>query len=232
MKLAQNQIQQLYTFTRQHYVEYYDLQTELVDHLSNGIEEQWQENATLSFKEALQKEFKKFGVFGFMNVIEQHQKSMNKRYWKILVRFVKEWFKLPKLIITLMIFILFFLLLQIKNASYMLMGGFLLIAVFDLYKQHKKRRINKQKKDKKEKVFLLEAMIGGTRNGFSAITWINLYNLVHLTKIDFSNLHIYWLFLIAAIATLLCIAFYVTAYVIPQKAEELLTETYPEYKLV
>ncbi len=69
MKLSKEQIQKLYTFTHQHYVEYYDLQTELVDHLANAIEEQWQENPKLSFDEALQIEFKKFGVFGFMDVV-------------------------------------------------------------------------------------------------------------------------------------------------------------------
>ena len=38
MKLTEEQIQQLYKFTRQHYVEHYDVQTELVDHLANDIE--------------------------------------------------------------------------------------------------------------------------------------------------------------------------------------------------
>jgi hypothetical protein len=55
------QIDHLFTFTRQHYVEWYDLQSELVDHLANAIETQWQENPKLSFNEALNKEFK-FGV--------------------------------------------------------------------------------------------------------------------------------------------------------------------------
>ena len=41
MKLTKEQIQQLYKFTRQHYVEYYDVQTELVDHLANDIEQIW-----------------------------------------------------------------------------------------------------------------------------------------------------------------------------------------------
>jgi len=40
-KLTTEQINKLYTFTKKHYVDYYDLQTELVDHLSNGIEAQW-----------------------------------------------------------------------------------------------------------------------------------------------------------------------------------------------
>jgi hypothetical protein len=33
---------------------------------------QWQENPKLSFNEALNKEFK-FGVFGFMDVVEKRQ---------------------------------------------------------------------------------------------------------------------------------------------------------------
>ena len=64
LKLTSEQIERLYLFTRQHYVEWYDLQTELVDHMANAIEAQWQEHPKLSFEEALQKEFKKFGVFG------------------------------------------------------------------------------------------------------------------------------------------------------------------------
>ncbi|WP_320240732.1 hypothetical protein [Tenacibaculum sp. 1B UA] len=39
MKLTDQHIEQLYKFTRQHYVEHYDVQTELVDHLANDIEQ-------------------------------------------------------------------------------------------------------------------------------------------------------------------------------------------------
>ena len=38
MKLNEQNIDNLYKFTRQHYVEHYDVQTELVDHLANDIE--------------------------------------------------------------------------------------------------------------------------------------------------------------------------------------------------
>ena len=71
MKLSKEQIDRLYQFTSQHYVEYYDLKTELVDHLANAIEEQRAANPNISFDEALQKKFKKFGVFGFSDVVEQ-----------------------------------------------------------------------------------------------------------------------------------------------------------------
>ena len=53
MKLNPSQIDRLYTFTRQHYVEYYDLQTELVDHLAHAIEAEWEQNSQFSFEEVL-----------------------------------------------------------------------------------------------------------------------------------------------------------------------------------
>lgn len=149
MKLTKEQIEELYVFTRKHYVEHYDLQTELVDHLSNGIEEQWEQNPKLAFDDALQVEFKKFGVFGFMDVVEKRQKAMNKRYRKILFRFVKEWFQLPKLLTTIAIFMGFFLVLHLKQASYVLMGSILILVAVDFYHQFKRRK--KEKKQKAEK---------------------------------------------------------------------------------
>jgi hypothetical protein len=108
MKLSTEQVQKLYNFTRQHYVIYYDLQTELVDHLANAIEEQWKENPKLSFEEALQREFKKFGVFGFMDVIEQRQKAMNKKYNILVWHHLKSFFRLPQIIGTLLSILLLF----------------------------------------------------------------------------------------------------------------------------
>ena len=94
MKLTSAQIDQLYTFTKQHYVEYYDLQTELVDHLANAIELEWESNPTLSFETLLNKEFKKFVVFGFMDVVEEKQKAMNKIYNKLVWGHFKTFFNL------------------------------------------------------------------------------------------------------------------------------------------
>lgn len=105
MKITASQIQELYKFTRQHYVYHYDVQTELVDHLGNDIEEFWKENPKLTFEQARDKSFKKFGIFGFMDVVESKQKQMNKRYWKIIWRFAKEWFTIPKILVTLTCFL-------------------------------------------------------------------------------------------------------------------------------
>ncbi|QNM84838.1 hypothetical protein H9W90_11625 [Polaribacter pectinis] len=232
MKLTDIHIKELYKFTRKHYVEHYDVQTELVDHLANDIEEICNEKPSLSFKEARDLSFKKFGVFGFMEVVEQKQKAMNKRYWKILWRFFKEWFTVPKLLITATIYMIFCVLLQIKYSEYILLGCVFILAIVDLILisiNHKKR---KEKERKKENIFLLESMIGTTRHSYASLILVNLFNLINLSDINFSSLAIHWIFVSAFIATLLCILFYVVNYVIPQKAEELLQETYPEYKIV
>ena len=82
MTLTENQIQALYKFTRQHYVEYYDVQTELVDHLANDIEQIWEENPNISFEQARDQSFKKFGIFGFMEIVEQRQRGNNQNIFR------------------------------------------------------------------------------------------------------------------------------------------------------
>ena len=99
MNVSQEQIEELYQFTRKHYVVHYDLQTELVDHLAMGIEQQWQEDPDRTFDTALQREFKKFGVFGFTEIVEKRQVAMSKRYRRFIWDHVKEFFSIPKDII-------------------------------------------------------------------------------------------------------------------------------------
>jgi hypothetical protein len=231
MKLTETHIQELYKFTRKHYVYFYDVQSELVDHLANDIEDLWLAQPNLSFQDARDTSFKKFGIFGFMDVIEAKQSQMNKRYRKILWHFFKEWFTIPKVLITISISVVIFSFLKLPNSEYILLGVLLFLAIFDLIKQRISKKKQQKKEQKRERVFLLESMIAATRNGFSGLVFLNIFNFVNLTRISFNSLENYWLALISFSATVLIILFYVTAYLIPQKAEELLIETYPEYKL-
>jgi hypothetical protein len=114
MKLNSKHIDQLYAFTEQHFVEWYDLQTELVDHLANGIEEQWTEQPELSFKTALNREFKKFGVMGFSTVVEERTKALNKRYWRMIWKLYKSYFKLPKILITIVLILFYHQMLSLS----------------------------------------------------------------------------------------------------------------------
>ena len=232
MKLNESQIENLYKFTRQHYVYHYDVQSELVDHLANDIEEIWKENPKISFEDARNKAFKKFGIFGFMDVVEAKQKQMNKRYWKILWRFVKEWFTFPKLLKTLSLFVIFVYVLKLKEAPFILIFCLLILATFELISGLIiKYKIRKRKKSFK-KTFLLEEIIHKTKNGVLMMIILNVSNILTAIKIDFHSLSIYWILIFAFFFTILILCFYITEFLIPKKAEELLQETYPEYKIV
>ena len=225
IRLTEKHIQELYKFTRKHFVEHYDVQTELVDHLANDIEAIWIAHPALPFEETRDKSFKKFGVFGFLEVIEAKQKQMNKRYSKILWRFFKEWFTLPKVLTTISVFLTIVYFLKLPYSKYILLGVLLFLAVFDLINQRISIKKQQKKVQKKEKIFLLESTIGATRKGFSGLALINIFNATNFVKVPFNSLDNYWLLLLSFSATLLVLLFYVTADLIPQKAEELLIET-------
>lgn len=97
-KINAEQLEQLFEFTRKHYVEYHDLQSELADHLAHAIEQRWEEQPSLSFDEALQAEFKKFGIFGFSDIVAERQNALFKRYYRLVWREFRAVLKLPVLL--------------------------------------------------------------------------------------------------------------------------------------
>ena len=116
-KLTQEQIDQLFDFTKQHFVEFSDVQVELVDHLANAIEAEWEINPNISFEDALQIEFKKFGIFGFTGLVEQKQNELHKFYNKLLWSEIKKFVSIPKIIITLALY--FLVVFVLKQAGYL-----------------------------------------------------------------------------------------------------------------
>ena len=229
MELTKEQIQELYKFTRKHYVEYYDVQTELVDHLANDIENIWVEHPNLSFEQARDKSFKKFGVFGFMDVVEEKQKQLSKKYVKILWRFTKEWFQLPKIILTMSIFLLFYTLLEFSIGQIIFLGLLTILGAADLFLGYKLRRKAKKREKENNRKWMLEEMIFTTASFSGVLIVSNLIQIINAVD-DISSTWDKMLFSLLFTATV--IYSYVTIIVIPKKAEELLEEHYPEYKIV
>lgn len=224
-KLNRLQVEELYQFTRRHYVEYYDVQTELVDHLANGIEEQWKEDPEVSFEEALQKEFKKFGVYGFSDVVEKRQRAMEKRYFRLIWKEHGVVLKRPKVVFWLLF--LFFgskFLLNLEEGSYTVQISFLI--VFCLILLFIFRRSFRWKKARKgKKVFLFEAIIDNT-GGLVSLVWIpfQLLNYMNASETGFIS----WL--MSLMITFVALATYVCFFHLPHKKEEILLRVYPEMK--
>ena len=230
MKLTDQHIEQLYKFTRQHYVEHYDVQTELVDHLANDIEQIWEENSTLTFEQARDRSFKKFGVFGFMNIVEEKQKQLSKKYFKIIFGFIKEWFSIPRIILTLTMLYFFYFLLQFSFAQYVFTFFFFLIITIDFIVMFKKRKKLNDKFKITGKKWMLEDMI--ETQGHGNIVLILFYMFQFLIPNSYENISTLSSFIISLATTLAFIIGYISLVVLPNKAEELLEEYYPEYKIV
>jgi lysylphosphatidylglycerol synthetase-like protein (DUF2156 family) len=234
-KLTDIEIEKLFVFTKKHYVDYYDLQLELVDHLSNGIEAQWQENATLSFNDALQKEFKKFGIFGFTDLVDERRAKMCKRYNKLILTILKTYITLPKVIVSVMLFLATYLVLSfVPYNNYIVIVLFVVPFLIMFYKTiayrvQRKKAIKVKNRiwmfeeiitSYGDKVFLIQILIQFPQSLSKPIFWQNILG---------SSLG---LFTVSFLLVLFLLVVYIIIYVIPSKAKEHIMAIHPEYGLV
>lgn len=233
--VSQEHIEELFVFTQKHYVEWYDLQSELVDHLANGIEHQWKVDPDLSFEKALQKEFKKFGVFGFMDVVEERQKSLGKKYSKLIWKHNLEFFKLPKIILLILFSVATFYLLRLISVSADYLSAVIVILFIGYFVKLSVSyyRERKRSHESGEKKWLFKDIIMQHGAGFGlGLIPIHFFNMIIPNTSSFADMNPWVLGSICFLFVLMCIMFYVMQVVIPKKMEEYLEETYPEYKLV
>jgi hypothetical protein len=108
--LTENEIKSLFDFVKSKYVSYIDLQYELVDHLASAIEDEMSCDHCLSFEKALNKVYARFPITGFTHFVNSKQIGL-KSYWRSkMFSILKGYFKLPKIFITLLLTIAFFML--------------------------------------------------------------------------------------------------------------------------
>ncbi|MGB7842051.1 MAG: hypothetical protein WBL21_04630 [Salinimicrobium sp.] len=227
-KLDENQVEKLYKFTSRHYVKYYDVQTELVDHLASGIEEQWREDPEITFENALQKEFRKFGVYGFSDVLGKRQWAMEKRYFKIIWRESILLLKDSKILgPVVLLFILSYQLLSFETGSTILFLTFFILVIGLLLKFHIKMQAITRKMEKGERVYLLEAVMSNTGSFFSVI-WLPF----HILNLTSSYGNFYWQLLMSFLITMVAFAGYVCYFYLPKKKEEILLQAHPEIKFL
>lgn len=105
MTLSTEHIQQLFDFIRRKYVHFYDLQSEIVDHLAAAIEDKMSGNKKLSFEQALDEVYRDFGIFGFAHVVREKEKQLDRQAQRMLWKEVVSLFTWPYLLLSMLILI-------------------------------------------------------------------------------------------------------------------------------
>lgn len=233
-KITASQLEELYLFTRKHFVEHYDLQTELVDHLSMAIEKQWETQSHLSFEKALQIEFKKFGVFGFMEVVEERQKALGKKYGKLIWKHFIEFFKLPKILLTVLL--TYGLYEALANSWITELYLFVALMIFfisfivDAILRH--RTYKKWQKQGRKKWMFEDMLLNiGAGTSFGIIP-IHFINFTHIGSDSLATVNPLVLMIYSFLIVSMILLAYIMRFDIPKKAHKYLLETYPEYQLV
>lgn len=230
-KISPDEMDALFSFTRQHYVEYYDLQAELADHLANAIEAQWETDPQLSFSIALDREFRKFGIFGFTDIVAERQQALKKRYNKMVWAYFGEYFTLPKIMMTVGLTGLMYLMLTLlPHPDLIALSTLVLFTILTIALAivQKVRYVRKAKREGRK--WLFEEIISNAGMITFLFTPQGLVQLFRVTTTTFDNI---W----AALGfSILFVCFFIVQYIllvrIPRQAGEHLREIYPEYSVL
>jgi hypothetical protein len=222
--LTNEQIQSLFTFCEKHFVKYYDVQVELVDHLANAVEEKMTADSTLTFEKALEKVHQSFGVMGFAPLVAEKAKMAEKQSRGLFWRLFKEQFKWPKIILSFLLTAVFFTIFSTDLIP--IKGTFATIIIagcyFELYKTIKINRAI----SKTGKKFLL-----GGISQFVGFAWLPIYLFLYPNMLDedlLSNVHsalsIFFLSIFLSLFIILIIALWQTF----SSVKSALHKNYPE----
>ena len=104
-QLPQDEIEKLFTFVESKNMPYKDVQYEIVDHLASAMEDLKEENPEWPYSLCLEQIYNKFPITGFALLQMEKEEALNK-YWKSRLKpYLFSYFKLPKIILTLALFI-------------------------------------------------------------------------------------------------------------------------------
>ena len=157
-KLTAEQIEELHEFCYFRSVWHYDVQVEIVDHLASAIEKLWETNPTLPFDEAMYLVGEQFGGdLGFATIKQEKEKALRKKYRYLLWQFVADYYKFPKMMITLLLtFTSYTALYFSENDQWIIISLVSLFFGFMLFYNIYYRRKHFQLKVKEGYSFLLE----------------------------------------------------------------------------
>lgn len=223
-KITAAQTARLYTFIASKFVKYYDLQTELADHLANAIEAQWAAGSDVSFEASLNTEFEKFGIPGFEKIVDRRRSTLRKKYRRLLRLELWHFILSAKgLLLPLLMVCIYLLLVTLPMVYAGLSIAFFIIALRQMGKTGRAYKKNVEATGKRwllDEIIHSYSMVGSFGGMMSQAFIMGFNDPVKPPMAAFSAL-VFGIWLTFS---------YVALYIMPEKSVQYLEENYPEYK--
>lgn len=228
--LNQKETEELFKVCKNYGVFFYDVQIEVVDHLASLVEDHWKENPYQDFEQAKKKAILAFGKSNFTKMVRTREKEVNHKYNILLWKYLLEFYKWPKMLLTFMLTLGVFILLQTSSETKVILFAYsvLILVVFAIYLFFIFPKL--KLKVKPDKVFLLVA-----RQSMAMYLITILLQLPNFTNMIFNSLHIHTVenkLALAGISFFLVFAsilLYANMFFLPQKIREHFLEQFPEF---
>lgn len=230
-KLSPEQIDDLFTFCRKHYVNQYDLQIELVDHMASSIEEQWEVNPGLPYHEALNNTFGKFGIFGFSKIKDQKEKELRRKYRQLLWKYTLEFYRWPKALLTLALTLMLFTLFRVvHNDFWILVPYFIGISMLMIFYYF--RLFSKYYKIKviPDHSFMLLDYLKNKQIAAGLVVQIPFHMANFAKEMDYHFFNNQWIAFLTAFSIIgFSILLYANFFMLPVKVKEHFMEQFPQF---
>ena len=230
-KLTEEQVTKLFAFCREHFVYHYDLQMELVDHLASSIENQWAHQPELRFEIVLNNAFGNFGISGFSKIKVEKQRELARKYNQLLWKFFLEFYRWPKILMTLAgTMVLFTLLRMVNNIAWIIVPYFVLLVLAGFYYFYFVAPEKLKIKTVPGKKFMLLEYVNQIQMAVvllsqTPIAAFNISRFLHIHSIN----QPWVLLLISFFIVCLNIIFYGQFFFVPEKIKEHFKEQFPEF---
>ena len=219
-KIRNEEIKLLDEFCRKKDVVYVDLRLEMIDHLADSIEELWLENPKLSFPKALQTVYKRFGIFGFLDVVGEHQNKMTKRYLRLFWKTILEVIAWPRIVgFVLFTLALYQSMVRFYSMRQVGLGMLVLVSVVGIIYNVKQYLRNKKILANEFTVLMRSPILGIMWSGYFLLQIIPRPNIWSAEKLDSP-----WAPLAITILVIGSIVFFIASYIIQYKTQDELVE--------
>ena len=221
MELTKEQLLQIDNYIFSCGIKFYDVRAEIVDHFANILEEKLDENPNLNFKREIENIHRNFSDKGFNQLLEQKTKAVQTQFYKQSLKHLLTFFKSPKIIVSIALFYLLFLLMNLfenKETFFDLLVGLGFVLVSSIMV-----RVYLNKKKQKE-VFLSLDMNNVYLQLFNfVIICLNSVNQLRSSDSFLNNTHNY---IHLGVFTLLLLFYWSSEYVFYQN-KKLVKKQYP-----